>query len=161
MCCGPIREAVRAATHYYTRAWQHVNTRKRMLYRHCYIPSFPAQVFTIHRTMFRNLRLRACRAIIPLQPGNDVIAGLKWYCSPASPNRNNHRTMFLNLWPRACRAVIPFQTGNDVIAGLKWYCSPASPNRNNHRTMFLNLWPRACRAVIPFQTGNDVIARLK
>ena len=37
----------RAATHYYLRAWQNVNTQKRLLYRHCYIPSFPAQVFMI------------------------------------------------------------------------------------------------------------------
>ena len=36
MCCSAIRETVRAAIHYYTRAWQHVNTRKRMFYRHCY-----------------------------------------------------------------------------------------------------------------------------
>ena len=153
MCCSPIREAVRAATHYYTRALQTlIHGKDCYIVIVIYLPFQHKCLRYNHRTMFRNLRLRACRAIIPLQPGNDVIAGLKWYCSPASPNRNNHRTMFLNLWPRACRAVIPFQTGNDVIAGLKWYCSPASPNRNNHRTMFLNLWPRACRAVIPFQT---------
>ena len=35
-------EMVRAATHYHTRPWQTL-IRKRMLYRHCYIPSFPAQ----------------------------------------------------------------------------------------------------------------------
>ena len=47
MCCSPIWEEERAATHYYTRAWKLVDTRKKMLYRYCYIPSFPAQVFTL------------------------------------------------------------------------------------------------------------------
>ena len=32
-------KAVRAATHYRTRAWQNVNARKKMLHRHCYSTS--------------------------------------------------------------------------------------------------------------------------
>ena len=68
MCCSPNREVVRAATHYQTfakpqcdnvlqpepRSGEGCNTfsqeslanvkiQKRMLYRHCYIPSFQAQ----------------------------------------------------------------------------------------------------------------------
>ena len=33
----PESKAVRAVTHYYTRAWPNVKTRKRMLYRYCFI----------------------------------------------------------------------------------------------------------------------------
>ena len=43
-----------------------VDTRKRMLYRHCYRPSLPAQWSTIHRT-FRN---NWPRASIPLINGS-------------------------------------------------------------------------------------------
>ena len=44
MCCSPNREAVSAATHLLSHeGLAHVNIRKRMLYRHCYIPSFLAQ----------------------------------------------------------------------------------------------------------------------
>ena len=42
MCCSPNREAVRAATLSH-KGLAHVNIRKRMLYRHCYIPSSQAQ----------------------------------------------------------------------------------------------------------------------
>ena len=43
MCCSPNREAVRAATQLSHEGLANVNIRKRMLYRHCYIPSFQAQ----------------------------------------------------------------------------------------------------------------------
>ena len=41
MCCSRKREVVRAETHYHTSAWQTL-IWKRLFYRHCYIPSFPA-----------------------------------------------------------------------------------------------------------------------
>ena len=44
MCCSPIREGLQ---HIITRGLCNVGTRKRMLYRHSYIPSLPEQVFMI------------------------------------------------------------------------------------------------------------------
>ena len=43
MYCSPNREAVRAATHYHTRAWQTLIYGKECYSRHCYIPSFQTQ----------------------------------------------------------------------------------------------------------------------
>ena len=123
MCCSTNREVVRATIHYSMRAWQTI------IYRiECYIviviyPSFQHKCLRYnYRTLFHNLRLRACHAVIPLQHDNDIIAVLHWYCSTASRNRYNHRTMFLNLWPRACHAVIRLQHNDNAIALLQWYC---------------------------------------
>ena len=66
-------------------------------------------------------------AVIPFRPGNDVITGLKWYYSLASPRPviEKHYSMVVSFsWHRD---LIPFQPDNDVFAGLKWYYSKAGP----------------------------------
>ena len=66
------------------RAWVHVRTASaKILYLHCYIPSFPAQVFTIQSqnnvsqssaeglpcyNTITARQLRHCRAVMVLQP---------------------------------------------------------------------------------------------
>ena len=111
MCCSPIREAVRAPTHYYTRAWQHVNTRNRLyIVIVIYLPFQHKCLRYNHRTMFRNFRLRACRAIIPLQP---AVMVLQPCITKSKQSENNFSPSLVEGLP-----------GCYSIAGL--YYSPAS-----------------------------------
>ena len=129
MRCSPIREAVRAATHYCTRALQTLIHGKD-----CYI------VIVIYRPntfLVQVFRIQSQNNVWQSQSeglrGYNPIATRQWrHChvamvlQPCITNRNNHRTMFLSLWPKACQAVFPLQPCNDVIAVLQWYCSPVS-----------------------------------
>ena len=59
-----------------------VNTRKRLLYRHCYIPSFLVQVFTVQskNNLSKFLALKSINSLIhscgglsiPLKPASDI-----------------------------------------------------------------------------------------
>ena len=123
MCCGPIREAVRAATHYYTKALQTL-----IHGTDCYIviviclPFYYRCLQYDQRTHFRNFWPRALtfintqlrRASIPFKPAPDIVwCPFRLY----RHLRYNHRTAFRNHSPRALtsintrlrRASIPFR----------------------------------------------------
>ena len=118
-----------------------VNTRKRLLYRHCYIPSFLVQVFTIQsqnnlsKSLAEgtsiNTRLR--RASMPLKPAPDIV----WCPSRLHRcSRYNHRTTFQNDSPRAStsintrlrRASFPLKPAPDIV----WCPFPLQNTRNQH-----------------------------
>ena len=129
MCCSQIREAVRAATHYYTRALHTLIHGKD-----CYIVIviyLPFQYKCLRynqRTPFLNFWLRALtsintrlrRASVPLKPTPDIVwCPFRLY----RRLRYNHRTAFRNHSPRALtsintllgRASIPLKPAPDIV----------------------------------------------
>ena len=111
MCCSPIREAVTAATHYYTRALQ------KLIYgKDCYIviviylPFYYKCLQYNQRTPFRNFWPRALtsintrlrRASIPLKPAPNIV----WCpCRLYRRLRYNHRTAVRDHSPRAFTSI--------------------------------------------------------
>ena len=108
-----------------------VNTWKRLLYRHCYIPSFldSSQVFTIQlknnlskflARALTSINTRLQRASIPLKPAPDIF----WcpFCLYRCSGYN-HRTTFRNYSPRAStsintrllRASFPLKPAPDIV----------------------------------------------
>ena len=119
-----------------------VNTRKRLLYHHCYIPSFLVQVITIQSKNslskflaegVKPINTRLQRASIPLKPAPDI----DW--CPFRLHRcslYNHRTTFRNHSPRAStsintqlwRASSPLKPAPDIV----WCPFPLQHIRNQH-----------------------------
>ena len=127
MCCSPIRKAVRVAIHYYTRAWQHVNTQKRMLYRHFICLPFQHKCLrNNHGTMFSPSlaeglpccypiaarQLRHCRAVMVLQP-----------CITKSKQSQNNVSQSLTERLQGCNPIVG-------------YYNPASPKRTVYVVYF-------------------------
>ena len=129
MCCSLIREAVRAATHYYTRALQMLLYRKDCyIVIVIYLPFWCKCLRYNQRTAFRNFWPRALtsintrlrRASMPLKPAPDIVwclSQLHW-CS-----RYNHIATFQNHSPRAStfintrlrRASFPLKPAPDIV----------------------------------------------
>ena len=119
-----------------------VNTRKRLLYRHCYIPSFLVQVFTIQsKNNLKNFWPRASTSIntqlrsdsISLKPTPDIVwcpFRLHWF------SLYNHRTTFRNQSPSALTSIntrlrrvsIPLKPALDIV----WCPFQLGHTRNQH-----------------------------
>ena len=142
MSCSPIREAVRAAIHYYTRALQTlIHGKDCYIVIVIYLPFLCKCLRYNQRTTFRNFWPRALtsintrlrRASMPLKPAPDIV----WCPSRLHRcSRYNHRTTFQNDSPRASmsintrlrRASFSLKPAPDIV----WCPFPLRNTRNQH-----------------------------
>ena len=142
MCCSPIREVVRAAAHYFTRALQTlIHGKDCYIVIVIYLPFWCKCLRYNQRTTFQNfwprvltsINTRLRRASIPLKPAPDIV----WCPSRLHRcSRYNNRTTFRNHLLRASTSIntrlrwasFPLKP----TPGIVWCPFPLRHTRNQH-----------------------------